>query len=60
MISAEKELRPSIKGSEQEPAKKEWHHPRLRKLPIAATSADIHNVGNDGNMGKSGHAGGVS
>ena len=60
MISAEKELGPSIKGGEQEPAKKEWHHPRLRKLPIAATAADIHNVGNDGNMGKSGHAGGVS
>ena len=37
MISAEKELRPSIKGGEQEPAKKEWRHPRLRKLPIAAT-----------------------
>ena len=59
-MAAAKELGSSIKDGEQEPAKKEWHQPSLRKLPIAATAADIHSSGNDGNMGKSGHAGGIS
>jgi hypothetical protein len=43
-----------------EPAKKEWHRPRLRKLPIAATAHDVNNSGNDGNFGKQGKAGGSS
>ena len=60
MVSVEKNVELSGKGHADKQAKKEWHRPVLRKLPIAATAADTQTGGNDGNMGKEGHAGGIS
>jgi len=39
-----------------EPAKKEWHEPKLRRLPIAATASGskVIQTGNDGTGGGKG------
>ena len=59
-MSGEKVPGLTVNGGVEEPAKKEWHLPSLRKLPIAATAHDVNQAGNDGNLGKMGHAGGIS
>ena len=60
MMSAEKEVKPSLRGDVNEMAKKVWLRPRLRKLPIKATSAGS-TTGNEGINGKkSGYAGNIS
>jgi len=51
MTTIEKEVKPG-----NALAKKEWHAPRLLKLPIKATAVTYHTGGNDGNMNKSGSA----
>lgn len=60
MTSEEGAGRPNSQSDMRASGKKEWHSPRLKKLPIAATSGSPHIGGNDGNTKKKGHAGAVS
>jgi hypothetical protein len=54
MTTPQEVVGPNVERCGREPTMKEWHRPELRKLPIVATSGDLHVGGNDGNGMKDG------